>query len=129
MEVSTALLTSPVNSLALNECYPVVIYWPARHESNISKCDNIDLFRPVIDWLGWAKIVGNILAFLVLQRLKSFEMFLLDSQGILEYHPVDGLLTATSGEGPVVVEILVHQDRQEVYNIHIMFSALKLIIR
>ena len=38
---------------------------------------------------------------------------------IFEDNPVDGLLTASGGEGPVVVEVLVHQHRQEVHHVHV----------
>ena len=44
---------------------------------------------PVIHGLSWPKVVCNINSFLVLKRLKGPEMFLLNSQRVLEDHPVD----------------------------------------
>ena len=43
----------------------------------------------------------------------------LDSQRVFEDHPVDGLLAAARGEGAVVVEVLVHQHRQEVDHVNV----------
>ena len=42
-----------------------------------------------------------------------------DGDGILEYDPVYWLLAASCGQGAVIMEILVHQDRKEVHYVHI----------
>ncbi len=42
-----------------------------------------------------------------------------DRDGVLEHDPVDRLLAAARGQGAVVVEILVHQDGQEVHHVHV----------
>ena len=85
-------------------------------------------FLPVIDWLGWTEIVSDILSFLVFQRLECLQVLLLDSHRVLEHHPVNRLFASTCSQGAVVVEILVHQDREEVDNVDILFAFLKLII-
>ena len=42
-----------------------------------------------------------------------------DRDGILEHDPINGLLAPARGKRAVVVEVLVHQDGQEVHHVHV----------
>ena len=61
--------------------------------------------------------------------LTFLKMVYPDSDGVLEHDPVDRLLTAARGQGAVVVEVLVHQDGQEVHHVHVRHCHTFSIIR
>ena len=90
---------------------------------------NYSFLIPVINWLSGAEVVDDVFSGCCCQGLKCPELVLCDSEWVLENYPVDGLFTPTCGERPAVVEVFVHQDRQEVDNIHIPCGKLQPLLK
>ena len=76
-ELKSNQLTSPANGLGVNERDSVIIDWAAEGENFNQISFSQFLLLPVIDGLGAAKVVSNIAAVLIPQRLKSQQMRLL----------------------------------------------------
>ena len=129
-------LTASADGLGVNECDTVIVDWAEGR--NINKISLRDCcYRSLTGWVrrkllailppswffrDWKANRWDSCKKLLFLPPLFIEYFYSNGDGVLEHDPVDGLLAAPCRQGAVVVEVLVHQDRQEVHHVHVRHS-------